>query len=83
MYKVLCIEETDQNIINTSDFIVDKNGSVTANSITFNGTISAKVGNNTYTGMANEEICTITNKDNSKTTWRVVRGLIVGRTYRA
>ena len=72
---------TNTKIIDTTYFSVDNNGNVVAGDINFNGNISAVLDNKTYTGMDDENICTVTNKDGTHTTWRVVKGLIVGRTY--
>ena len=65
------------NLINASNFKVTQNGNVTANNITFNGTITANYDKLDYTGI-NAKIATVT-VDGVTKTYRVVRGLIVGR----
>lgn len=67
------------DIIYTTNFKVTNNGTVTADNIIFNGTITAKVRGVDYTGIDTGEIVTVTADDGTQITWRVVKGLVVGR----
>ena len=65
------------NLISAGNkFTVTQAGDVTANNITFNGTITANYNNINYTGI-NTDITTVT-INNRQYSYRVVRGLIVG-----
>ena len=65
---------SSNNLIQSTNFTVSQSGTVTAKDIIFDGNLHAKVGSVTYSGLDTAEIATWEGY-----TWRIVKGLVVGR----